>query len=127
MSHKSAVDKMRNALRSAETWVPWKDALRSDPCVYCVVWPMPDREQDRKSLEHILPLSEGGKNGWRNLAGAHELCNANRSSAPLLRFFLYRQAAQRIPGPEHRKARQRLKQFWCHRSVQPTQLPGSPR
>ena len=32
------------------------------------------------SLEHIIPVSMGGKNTWDNKAASHRLCNRQRSS-----------------------------------------------
>lgn len=106
---KSATEKMRKAMQHAETWVPWKKILRRDPCVYCCVWPMPQRDHDAFSQEHIQPRSAGGRNGWRNMANAHRSCNENRSSMPLLKYFLYRQQVRSLQGKQNKRARLQLR------------------
>ncbi len=87
---RSAVEKMRRAVRSAQTWVSWRAVVRRDPCPYCCLSPRADFGKQRMTIEHITPLSVGGLNDWRNIVAAHEGCNQQRSSRPLLGFLLFR-------------------------------------
>lgn len=103
----TATAKMRAMLSRPS--LPFRPVVLRDPCVYCVVWPMPQRQSDAVTLEHIQPKSDGGANSWRNYASAHAACNGNRSSMPLLRFFLYRQQVAGLHGKANRKRRLALK------------------
>lgn len=57
----------------------WRGVLLQDPCVYCGGTPM--------GLDHILPLSKGGPNGWENRAPACQQCDLDKSDQPLLVFL----------------------------------------
>lgn len=112
--NRSATEHLRRVLGAAETWVPYRDVIRNDPCVYCCVWPMEEREREKKTLEHITPRFSGGKDGWRNLAVAHATCNLHRGHAPLLRFFLYRQAEVGLRGRHNKGARAKAHSWWLY-------------
>ena len=51
--------------------------LCDEPIDKSLHWPDPMSA----SLEHIVPLSEGGTHTWDNVAPAHLLCNNNKDSA----------------------------------------------
>lgn len=103
-----AIEKFRRML-SRGNELPWRPVLLRDPCVYCAVWPILHREADHRTIEHIQPLSAGGANDWRNYASAHASCNENRGSAPLLKFFLYRQQVRDLQGRANKHARAKLR------------------
>lgn len=82
----------------------YRDWLRLDPCVYCGRRPDEIRrgKHGAMTLEHIVPSSCGGGNGWDNLAAACYTCNGRRSSTSLLVYLV--QARPLKPG-KHRRAR----------------------
>ena len=51
-----------------------------DPCVYC--------GKPSETVEHVIPLSKGGKDSMLNRARACFLCNQSRGSTGLLKFLL---------------------------------------
>jgi hypothetical protein len=57
--------------------------LRRDPCPYC--------GGTSDEVDHILPISLGGANGWENRTGSCAACNRQKGSLPLLLFLLLRQ------------------------------------
>jgi hypothetical protein len=73
--------------------------LRGDPCVYCAVWPMPIREPGVMTLEHVTPVSAGGRT-QHNLVTAHTSCNYERNRLPLLQYWLVRQRAVTLEPPQ---------------------------
>jgi 5-methylcytosine-specific restriction endonuclease McrA len=104
----SAIELFRRRMKYAESF-PYRDVLRRDPCVYCTAWPVPWLQSKQMTIEHIEPRSEGGKDNWRNLAGAHEGCNHHRGSRRLLPYLLYRQRLSLLVGTKNKKLRTRLK------------------
>lgn len=56
-------------------------------CGYLVAspanWPIGIIGPARPTLDHVVPLSDGGTNAQTNLALAHESCNEKRKSSPL--------------------------------------------
>ena len=100
---RSAIAKMRRAIRSAETWVSWRRVVKRDPCPYCCLSPRTDVGKDRMTTEHIEPLSLGGQNNWRNIVGAHKGCNEQRSSRPLLGFLLFRRFCAGLDKTQRRR------------------------
>lgn len=53
-----------------------------DLCVYCYGVPM--------GLDHIVPKSKGGTDGWPNRAPACVRCDSSRQATPMLLFILER-------------------------------------
>jgi 5-methylcytosine-specific restriction endonuclease McrA len=56
-----------------------KDILH-DPCVYC--------GGKATTLDHIHPKSDGGSNGWSNMAPSCLTCNSKKKSRGLIEFLL---------------------------------------
>lgn len=85
---------IQNFLRTAASRNGYSDAkyhkvfFRNDPCVYCQ---RTRRERKQWTIEHILPIAQGGKtyvqvNGFsfENIVNCCYSCNVNRSNIPLL-------------------------------------------
>lgn len=82
-------DRVRLAVRlqlAARRGVPSsRDDVRillDDPCAYC--------GGPGGSLDHIVPLSDGGGGEWENLAGVCRSCNSRKHTRSLLTFLLVR-------------------------------------
>jgi 5-methylcytosine-specific restriction endonuclease McrA len=54
--------------------------LLRDPCSYC--------DGTAESLDHIVPIADGGTSDVENLTGACVSCNGRKSDRPLLLFLL---------------------------------------
>ena len=54
----------------------YRKVLKADPCAYC------GGQSD--SIDHIVPIAEGGEDGWENYTGACRRCNAVKQALPLL-------------------------------------------
>lgn len=63
----------------------WARVLLHDPCSYC--------GGSVEHIDHIHPVSRGGRSDWDNLAPACAACNRRKNAKPLLRFLLERQTA----------------------------------
>jgi 5-methylcytosine-specific restriction endonuclease McrA len=61
----------------------WLDVLDGDPCAYC-------GERFASAVDHIVPSSEGGEDGWGNLTGACKSCNSQKRTRSLLLFLAQR-------------------------------------
>ncbi len=76
----------RTAYRRVETadaeTREYAEVIRQDPCAYCGV--------PSDTLDHILPISAGGRNHWSNLAPACRSCNSGKKDRPLLLALLAR-------------------------------------
>ena len=77
----------------------WRPVLLKDPCVYC--------GGRSTTIDHIRALAHGGRNGWRNEAGACLDCNGQKQDAPLLHFMLHRRrgVTERLHRPMSAPAR----------------------
>lgn len=71
----------RRVGREAES-IEYADIIVRDPCVYC--------GDAGGTIEHIVPVGEGGGNEVENLAGACGGCNSAKRERPLLAFLLAR-------------------------------------
>lgn len=56
--------------------------VKGDPCAYC--------GEPADVLDHIVPESQYGPNGWENLTAACSLCNTRKSGRSLLGYLGYR-------------------------------------
>lgn len=65
----------------------WRNVLYRDVCVYCGAKP--------KGLDHIVPSSKGGVNGWENRAPACRPCDGQKASVSLVMFLVIRRRAER--------------------------------
>lgn len=54
--------------------------IASDPCVYCGA--------TAQSVDHIVPVAQGGGGEWDNLAPACLSCNSSKQDTKLLAFLL---------------------------------------
>jgi len=72
-------------------------------CVYC-------ESQAQLSLDHLLPVSKGGKNHARNLVTACRECNTERGNKR------WREYASKHEGAEGRIQRQRRRSIRHHRA-----------
>lgn len=50
--------------------------LRKDPCSYC--------GKPGGTIDHIIPISKGGKNHWSNLTAACRYCNSRKADKTLI-------------------------------------------
>ncbi len=58
------------------------EVIRRDPCVYCGA--------PSDTIDHIVPISVGGRNHWSNLAPACRPCNSGKKDRRLLLALLAR-------------------------------------
>lgn len=70
----------RRALGRDESSVAYAEILRNDPCSYC--------GGPAGHIDHIVPVSDGGGNGWENLAAACISCNSRKRTKTLLHFLV---------------------------------------
>lgn len=61
------------------------DAILGDPCVYC--------GGRADSIDHIQPVSKGGRNHWSNIAPACRSCNSGKKDRDLLTYMTRRLCA----------------------------------
>lgn len=66
----------RNRLRGEQ-----RKILLNDPCVYCY---SPARE-----IDHIIPVTKGGSNGWDNSAPICTRCNTRKGAMKPIQFIIY--------------------------------------
>lgn len=109
VKRKSPLDRFRAALIHAESAFSWRQIVRHDPCVYCVIAADQNAAMSRSSVEHIQPKAKGGGNGWRNETAAHQWCNEQRGNRRLLHFLLYRRMTASLSGKQHAAARRRIR------------------
>jgi 5-methylcytosine-specific restriction endonuclease McrA len=67
-----------------EATLTYAAGLRGEPCVYC--------GQPADTIDHIVPLSAGGRHHWNNLAPACHVCNRAKLDHPLWLFLLRRRS-----------------------------------
>lgn len=94
---KRALKIFRAAARasSPEELDTWRAVLMREPCVYC--------GDDVDGLDHIVPRSDGGVNGWINRAPACSRCDNLKASMPAAVFLvLLNQARLRVERRAHR-------------------------
>lgn len=78
-------DRLRRACVSDNTEArEYAAILLRDPCVYC--------GGQGGTIDHIVPVSEGGSGDPVNLAGACGRCNRSKQAKPLLTYLLARAA-----------------------------------
>lgn len=61
---------------------PFLNVLLNDPCAYC------GSRGGRMTIDHIVPVVEGGTHGPDNLTGACYSCNSSKQADSLLLFML---------------------------------------
>lgn len=61
------------------------ELLRQDPCSYCGKWPEPGTVS---TIDHIVPVSQGGQNHWTNLTAACQPCNNSKGAKKLIVWLL---------------------------------------
>lgn len=72
----------------------WRDRVRSEPCSYCGKNAHPSKAHNGKAyrtLDHVVPHSQGGMNCWENLVSSCPTCNNARGTVPILHYALKRQ------------------------------------
>lgn len=79
----------KNAARNrgapfTETAKEYVRLILADPCSYC--------GREVAEIDHIVPISTGGKSDWDNLAPACGRCNGSKGARSLLFFMLSRRA-----------------------------------
>jgi hypothetical protein len=72
----------------------WWGIVKRDPCPYCGRF-----TEGRQTLEHIVPLADGGTAHWTNLSGACCRCNQAKGRTPLLLFLLEQERYRRMMAP----------------------------
>jgi hypothetical protein len=76
---------LRRAELSAAGSGKWhKVYFNQDPCVYCG---KTKKERKRWTIEHVLPIAEGGKDRDNTVHCCYS-CNINRSNIPLLLWLV---------------------------------------
>lgn len=56
--------------------VDYAEIILRDPCAYC--------GGEATTLDHIVPLSDGGTHDWDNLTPACKPCNSRKNDGPIL-------------------------------------------
>lgn len=59
--------------------VEYAAIIAADPCSYC--------GEAGGTIDHIVPIIEGGENHWGNLTGACRSCNSSKNRHSLLEFL----------------------------------------
>ncbi len=72
----------------------WREVLLRDPCVYC--------GELATSIDHIVPVVDGGPNHWTNYAPSCHDCNAAKGRRSVFRFLAG--APRRRRGPMRKAA-----------------------
>lgn len=57
----------------------WYTTLLRDPCVYC--------GEPADTIDHIIPVADGGPNHWTNYAPACRPCNRAKGGLSVVRFY----------------------------------------
>lgn len=60
--------------------------IHKGQCIYCkcpvVVRSYKDRREDNATIDHIIPKSHGGGDGWKNLTLSCLACNESKGDGP---------------------------------------------
>lgn len=64
--------------------------IRLHQC-YCILCGKEIKKQDHLSLEHLMPLSRGGKNDDSNWFSSHAQCNAEKGALTYDEYKLWKQ------------------------------------
>ena len=63
----------------------WQNLINSSPlCYYCSV----SMDKDEVTMDHIVPLSRGGKSTKGNIVPSCKLCNNKKKDKTASEFFL---------------------------------------
>lgn len=59
----------------------WRDRVRAEPCCWC----LSTARRRKTTIEHVIPVSQRGRQGYTNYVGACYSCNQQRgdTSIPL--------------------------------------------
>jgi 5-methylcytosine-specific restriction endonuclease McrA len=75
----------------------WRNRIRSEPCCYCqvryanrLIYRGAKVVDSLMTIEHVIPLSQGGIKGYTNYVGACRACNKQRGNLGLLVFLVSR-------------------------------------
>jgi 5-methylcytosine-specific restriction endonuclease McrA len=60
----------------------YAEVLSGDPCSYCGA--------RADTIDHVDPVSRGGRHDWKNLTAACRRCNSRKSDRVLLDFLVQR-------------------------------------
>lgn len=60
--------------------IEYAKIVNADPCSYC--------SGIGGTIDHIIPISDGGENIWTNYTGACRSCNSSKNNTPLLQYML---------------------------------------
>lgn len=83
-----------NSVRKRET-IQLLGEAQNHRCAYCGVRMTDDRSDTGRTIDHILPRSQGGKNTMLNMVLACQRCNGLRSSMDALLFWEMVNATER--------------------------------
>lgn len=75
----------RRAVPLDDISLEWTLILSGDPCCYC--------GKIGKTIDHIIPVSRGGKSDWDNLSSSCQSCNSRKREKSLLLFMFGRNCA----------------------------------
>jgi 5-methylcytosine-specific restriction endonuclease McrA len=66
------VKKEREKARALRKTSWWQQKMATAPCYYCQTFPIPPAD---KTMDHVIPLSKGGKSHRGNTVLACKTCN----------------------------------------------------
>ncbi len=78
---KTKIAKLARRIGWTEESSAYATILLRDPCCYC-------GSKGRLTIDHIVPIAEGGSNDWTNLTAACKSCNSRKHTRQLLPFLL---------------------------------------
>lgn len=82
----------------------WRAVLMCDPCVYC--------GETAAVLDHIMPRSQGGKDGIENRAPLCVRCDKYKADhGPIVFLWRWREAEQRLARRRYDHPNQRAQAF----------------
>lgn len=80
-NRKRRYDSMSKDIMSAES-EHYASIIKNDPCVWC------GSTDTESSIDHIVPIVDGGSNQWENFAPACRSCNSAKNRKSVLEFLL---------------------------------------
>jgi 5-methylcytosine-specific restriction endonuclease McrA len=79
----------------------YRRVLLKEPCVYC-------GNLQSDGMDHIVPKSQGGKDGWYNRAPACWKCDKGKSASPMLVFLVEHTERRKLVEKHHRRLLKRI-------------------